>query len=456
MNNPLISLNHLRDGPDTQIAEGILRAQRLVSDRSGILSKVDFEELFPGEPQVFFSHSEPADVSAFCGMKALNYGDAASVDPDRAIMKAIGESVERYCSGHYDKEALLFSTYEELSGDAVDPRSFALFSARQYARAGFPFTPLTSQTPVRWARGFSLRDETPRHVPAAFVYVPYLFDKPKEPAFFNPISTGLACGTTLAAALYKSILEAIERDFFMIVWKNRLPMPRLDPWSSRDPFVQRLLNVLEPVPLRCEANYLALDMDVAVISVMLKTRLDVAPRTVMGIGADLDPDRALIQALEEAYLTFLGMNRYARLKDDFKPDPDFANITTPTLHALAHAVSPALRGTTDFLNSSKTRLSVPELKSEATGSRVADVKKLVRMLDARGLDVVSFDLTTEDIDDAGFKVVRSVIPGLQPLDNHHARRYLGGRRLYDVPVRCGFLPEPLKEEDLNPCPHPFP
>ncbi len=456
MNPSLISLKNLKEGPDTLISEGLKRAQRLVSDRSGVISKVDFEELFPGEPQVFFSHSEPADMSAFCGQKALNYGDAASVDPDRAIMKAIGESVERYCSGQYDKEEMPIATYEEMGEEAVDPRSFALFSDQQYAAPDFPFTPLTPRTPIRWTLGFSLRDETPRWVPAAFVYVPYQFDRPGEPVFFNPISTGLACGTTLTAALYKSILEVIERDFFMIVWKNRLPVRRIDPWSSRDPFVRQLLEALPEISLECQANYLALDMDVAVISVLFKTRIDTTPHTIMGIGADLDPDRALIQALEEAYLTFLGMHRYALLKEDFKPDPDFGNITTPTLHALAHAVSPSLRPTTDFLKTSKTILPMSELANESTGSRIKDVKKLIAMLGKQGLDVISFDLTTEDIDDAGFKVVRSIIPGMQPLDNNHGRRYLGGRRLYDVPVNLGLLSESLTEKKLNPHPHPFP
>ncbi len=455
MNNPAISLLTLENGPEIPLSECLERAARLVSDRVGIISKVDFEELVPGEPEVYFAHSEPANVSVLCGQKALNHGDAASIDPDRAVMKAVGESVERYCSGQYDANDLVLSTYDEFEGSAVDPKRFALYSDEQYSKQDFPFSPLTHQTPLNWAEGQSLKDDKPVSVPAAFVYVPYLFDNPKEQPFFNSISTGLACGPDLVSALYKSILEAIERDTFMIIWKNQLTLPRLDPWSSNDPFVQQLLEALKFVSLDCEAIYLTSDISVPVIIVILK-REDGIPYTTMGIGADLDPNRALSQALEEAYLTFLGMSRYAKLKKDFKPRSDFSDINNPTLHALAHAVCPELRSSLSFLTGSKDLLSFNTLPNLSTKNKIYNIHTLVELLGERDLDIISFDLTTLDIDEVGFKVVRSVIPGMQPLDINHSRRYEGGKRLFDVPVQMGILEKPHSARELNPFPHPFP
>ncbi|GJL77835.1 MAG: hypothetical protein NPINA01_08240 [Nitrospinaceae bacterium] len=453
--NRPISLRTLKEGPEISLSESIERAGRLVSDRVGVISKVDLEELFPGEPDVYSAHSEPANVSVLCGQEALNHGDAASITPDRAIIKAVGESVERYCSGQYDLDDLVLTTFEEIEWEAVDPQTFALYSEKQYAQENFPFQPLTPKTPLRWTEGHSLRDDIPRWVPAGFVYVPYLFSDPEETPFFNPISTGLACGPDTAWALYKSILEVIERDTFMLVWKNRLSARRMDPWSSSDPFVHQLLNVLEYVPLDCQVFHLTSNINVPVMIVVLKSSTAV-PYTTLGIGADLDPDRALIQALEEAYLTFLGMTRFAKMKKDFQPEPDFRDIKTPTLHALAHAVCPELGSSLDFLTSSDTQLSFDAIPNLASGSKVENVKTLVKMLADKGFDVISYDLTTSDVDEVGFKVVRSVIPGMQPLDINHARRYQGGRRLYEVPVQMGLLEKPNSEADLNPYPHPFP
>lgn len=455
MKNLPISLLTLKDGPQVELHECIERAQRLVSDRVGIISKVDFEELIPGEPEVFSAHSEPANVLALCGQEALNHGDAASINPDRAIIKAVGESVERYCSGQYDVTDFVFSSYEELEYDAVDPQTFSLYSDKQYSQENFPFSPLTPQKPLRWVQGHSLRDDVPRWVPAGFVYVPYLFDAPRETSYFNPISTGLACGPDISWALYKSILEVIERDTFMIVWKNRLSQPRLDPWSSNDPFVHELLRVLQYVPLDCEVFYLTSNIKVPTIIVILKNSSGV-PYTTMGIGADLDPNRALIQALEEAYLTFLGMSRYAKFKKDYKPESDFSDIKTPTLHALAHAVCSELRSSLNFLASSDTQLTIDAIPNLSSNSRLGNVQTLVKMLADKSFDVISYDLTTLDIDEVGFKVVRSVIPGMQPLDINHSRRYEGGKRLYEVPVQMGLLKKPLCEKGLNPYPHPFP
>lgn len=49
--------------------------------------------------------------------------------------------------------------------------------------------------------------------------------------------------------------------------------------------------------------------------------------------------------------------------------------------------------------------------------------------------------------DVGMTVVKVVVPGLR----HFWARFAPGR-LYDVPVRMGWLKEPLEEEDLNPIP----
>ena len=96
----------LADSPQTSLSESLQRAQRLVSDRVGIINKVEFEELVSGEPNVYFARSQPANLQPLCGREALNFGDAASVDPDRAIIKAIGESIERYCSAQSLEDTL--------------------------------------------------------------------------------------------------------------------------------------------------------------------------------------------------------------------------------------------------------------------------------------------------------------------------------------------------------------
>ena len=174
---------------------------------------------------------------------------------------------------------------------------------------------------------------------------------------------------------------------------------------------------------------------------------------VMGLGADLDPEKALILALEETLLTFIGMGRYARANPDFTVGDHFKNIVTPTLHALAHAVRPELKNALEFLREPAGTVKFDELVSSVNLSDKNEcLDFLVREVERQDLEPLYFNLTTEDIKFAGFQVARVVIPGMQPLDVNHNFRHLGVHRHLEVPekleLRC--------QNEINPFPHPFP
>ena len=173
VNNTHLSLDVLDDSRPPSLGEALERARRLVSDRVGVISEVVFMETTPEEPAVYWAQSRPADLCPMAGRPALNGGNATSVDPDRATMKAVGESIERYCSAFYNDDEFVFGTYEEIPGEALRPEDFALFSTLQYRQADFPFAPFTRQTPVRWTSGHSLLDDRAKWVPASSVYIPY-------------------------------------------------------------------------------------------------------------------------------------------------------------------------------------------------------------------------------------------------------------------------------------------
>ena len=92
-NDSRLSLNNLQDGSPRTLLEALQAAKRLISNRTGIISAVEFEDLAPGEPSVYFASSTPANTSALSDMETMNSGAAASVDPKRAFIKAVGESI---------------------------------------------------------------------------------------------------------------------------------------------------------------------------------------------------------------------------------------------------------------------------------------------------------------------------------------------------------------------------
>ena len=66
------------------------------------------------------------------------------------------------------------------------------------------------------------------------------------------------------------------------------------------------------------------------------------------------------------------------------------------------------------------------------------------------------EVTLPEIRNIGFRVVKTIVPKLQPLYLWEQFKYLGGERLYQVPVTLGYFQSRLPEKDLNPTPHPFP
>jgi ribosomal protein S12 methylthiotransferase accessory factor len=84
-----------------------------------------------------------------------------------------------------------------------------------------------------------------------------------------------------------------------------------------------------------------------------------------------------------------------------------------------------------------------------------DIDHCVQLLADNGLEVIAIDLTTPDVEGLGFKVVKVLIPGMQPID-FGPQWHLGGKRLYEAPARMGYEGTAREPWHLNLFPHPFP
>ena len=275
-----------------------------------------------------------------------------------------------------------------------------------------------------------------------------LFNVAVEPFTHMPISTGLAAGTSVESCTRKGILEIIERDALMIVWYSRLSVPRIDPQScwGLSPETDALLSVAKEGGATWYINLLTLDIDVPVVSAAL-INPGSPPLTSFGISADPDPARALLLALEEASLTRMLLNR----SQEILANQNYVHDRLVTLHdhLMAHATSGTLRQSLRFLTDTGAWSRFEDIQKRWSGGT-----SLGQKLSAVGLEAIWVDVTTPDVRDFGFHVLRTVIPGMQPLDNDHRYRYLGGRRLTSVPTGLGY-PQ-LRREALNCDPHPFP
>ena len=93
--------------------------------------------------------------------------------------------------------------------------------------------------------------------------------------------------------------------------------------------------------------------------------------------------------------------------------------------------------------------------SVSTSDYQENYQKVVALFAQKGIPVYAKELTSKEINALGFKVVKVIIPQLQPLYLWEQYRYLSGKRLYQTPVDSGYLKNPLSMENLNNIPHPF-
>jgi ribosomal protein S12 methylthiotransferase accessory factor len=73
-----------------------------------------------------------------------------------------------------------------------------------------------------------------------------------------------------------------------------------------------------------------------------------------------------------------------------------------------------------------------------------DISLCQSLVEQNGMELLVLDQTRADV---GLSVVKVFVPGLR-----HFWARLAPGRLYDVPVKLGWLTRPLSEDELNPLP----
>lgn len=430
----------------------------MVNDRTGLIQGLYELPLAPNDPKVFMVGARLADHSRWLPNdipSLIRQAGGAGLKLWEAKAAAIGESIERYCASIRFHDELVFGSYRDLKDEyqMPHPSTFALFHPDQYP--SLPYWPFTEETKVGWSAAVSLHDGQPALVPACFVYLGYRIHRGEEERLLGPsVSTGCACARSHSTALLKGIYEVIERDAFTICWLNRLVPQRLD-ICSEPSLAQLYRETLATQGL--EYHLFRLPTDLAVptcAAVVVDTRREI-PIIAMGGAAHLDPVAAARKALLECVQT--RMYACQMLTEDDDPfAEDFADIISFDDHTMLYARRD-MRHALDFmLNTEPARAAEQLWANERYEDAVSQLEIIRHELAKTGLQCFAVDLTTSDLEELGFAVVKAVMPQMQPLNGPYTQRFLGGRRLYEVPVRLGLRQKEIGVAEMNPFPHPYP
>ena len=434
--------------PTAQVAYHMLEAQ-LVGHKFGLVQSLQTRFPYPGEPPIYTAEARLSYLAHDFGLKQIKVGGSgAALDESHARISALCESVERYCL-NADRSDIIADTYGNISQrfNALNPATCPLFHPDQYPVVGVdPFTP---DTKIAWTWAVALPQGSPILIPAEFVYLrhPAL---PEECHLVTTISTGAACGSSAADATVRGIYEIVERDAMMIMWLNRFPVPRLLV-ASQSNLGQFIARYLRPTTLGYRLFWLTNDLQIPACMAILLEGQPGKQRIFVGLAANLNPEKAAMNALMEAVEVRLGIFNLREMEEAIAVPEAINNVHK-------HAVYYGQQDRTqllDFLLNTPNSIELAAIPDKATDEPQADLNTCLEYCSQAGQDVFVADLTKEDIRPFGLRVVRVIMPGMQRLTTNHNTPYLGNMRPSTVPVQLGWRTQPLAWTEFNQDPHPF-
>jgi ribosomal protein S12 methylthiotransferase accessory factor len=375
-------------------------------------------------------------------LRSMSAGKGISDVQARA--SGLCEGLERYSGVFRGDEPRRRARMGQLGGAAVLPGDCLLFSERQYreraahnavgCRFSFIPVPFDPGADIDWSPVWSLTRREVRYLPTAFCY--YDYPQPDDRTYCIACSNGNAAGNTLEEAILQGFLELVERDSVALWWYSRVRRPGVELDSFGEPYLGRLQDFLRGHRREYWAIDLTADLGIPVFAAVCR-RTDGPPeQIVLGFGAHLEPRVALLRAVTEMtqMLSSPLLEPAGKELGDQAADPETAHWLKTATAANQPYLLPAD-------GAPRAAASFPY----AWGDDLAeDVRACQARVERAGLEMLVLDQTRPEV---GLPVAKVIVPGLR----HFWTRFAPGR-LYDVPVRLGWLSRPLTEEELNPIP----
>lgn len=370
-----------------------------------------------------------------------------------ACARAVYESLERYSAAFSDVNGLLLAQ-ARCGGPFLFGDKLPLYADFQYDQPGFPFRRLEADSKIHWCEGRSLVTGQLWYAPACLVPVPF-YPMTDDENLGPTTSVGMAAADSWARACLTGLFEVCEREAFMILWMNRLSMPRLVPRPG-SALASELFELLVGSDAKLTFVNMTSDLGVPTVLAVLERPLFGKPLVTMGASAKT----TLVEAARKAALEALGC--YGRVRQEYEDPhrpgwqcaPDFSNVDDYVKHCLVYA-DPRYQDELAFITASPVEEELVEDAERGTDRET--LLRYVQQVEGRGEDVIAVTLTTRDVAALGVHVVKILVPGAVPLNPHHLFPPLGHRRLYTVPKTLGYRDTESTPRELNLAfPHPFP
>lgn len=362
----------------------------------------------------------------------------------QARTSALCEAIERYCGVFRGEEPRRKATYKELRAAAIHPNLCMNYSDRQYAErwqwlargSRFQIVPLPfdENVSIDWTPIWSMRDKDFKYLPTSYCY--YGYPNPEPQFFCWADSNGNAAGNTIEEAIYQGFLELVERDSICLWWYSRVQRPAVDLDSLDEPYIRSLKAYYASINREFWVLDLTADLKIPTFAAVTRRLDHPVEDIVIGFGAHLDARVGILRAITE-------MNQFipAVLKQREDGSTEYAFHDRDSINWWQTATLANQPYLHPAATKAKKASDYPQLCSHNVSD---DLLKCIRIAEDLGMETLVLDQTRPDV---GLKVVKVIVPRMR----HFWARFAPGR-LYDVPVKLGWLAHPLTEDQLNPIP----
>ncbi|BAY66520.1 hypothetical protein NIES22_66590 [Calothrix brevissima NIES-22] len=361
----------------------------------------------------------------------------------QAMASGFCEAIERYSGVFQGDEIREKASYQQMGDKAIHPNACMNFSQQQYqnreqwnieCQGWFQKVPepFDEQREIDWTPVWSLTHQEFKYLPTAYCYYGYQPDyKPDCWADSN----GCAAGNTIEEAILQGFLELVERDAVALWWYNSLQKPQVDLDSFDEPYFQSLKQYYQTINRELWVLDITSDLNIPVFAAITRRSDRKVEDIVLGYGAHFDAKIAISRALTEVnqilpnvLLTQAdGSTQYPSSADRLAVDWwKTATLTKQPYLVPNQKIAAKVSG---------------DYHQMASDDLLEDVKLCQQIVENKGLEMLVLDQTRPDI---GLRVAKVIVPGMR-----HMWKRLAPGRLYEVPVKMGWLSEQLAEEQLN-------
>jgi ribosomal protein S12 methylthiotransferase accessory factor len=261
------------------------------------------------------------------------------------------------------------------------------------------------------------------------------------------ITTGCAAHVSYDRALLNAILEVVERDALSITWLQQLPLPRIEIDSFSSPlgeYWDRYQKCSED--LTYAFFDATTDLEIPTVYGLQISPTDKRLTTLVSCASAMTPALAVIKVMREMEALRIAFRNPP-------PVPQDCDDYTELMHGATFMARAEQADKFDFLLRSGRSTALSNIPSLQCSDEKEGLRTILERFRHKRLDVYAVDLSTDEALRSGVRVVRVIIPGLQPFSFKYRAQYLGHPRLYEAPKKMRHRVR--KEAELNPWPQPF-